>query len=373
MIESLFRKDLSDFEPYQAEEKNCRVILDANESFLNIPKELQDALGDTIKNAAFNRYPDPDSKEVCSSYLQYIYEFYKNSISKLEEEELKSKALELDLQKENIIAGNGSDELIQMIVNAFTNEGDRILVPTPNFSMYKIYAKVSGVETLETNLKENFKLDVLETIRIANREHAKIIFLSNPNNPTGAVIPEKDLMDIIENCKSIVVVDEAYGEFYGKTILDKINKYENLIVLRTCSKLGLAAIRLGFLITNGLLMNEIKKVKPPYNVNSITQQIGIFMLNNREVIKSNADKIVSERNYLFNELNNIQGVKAYQSYANFVFVEINNAYEISEKLLEQGISVRSYKDGKFNNFLRVTVGSRPENFCFLSYLKNILR
>lgn len=373
MIENLFRNDLSDFEPYQVEEKNCRVVLDANESFLNVPKELQDELGEVVKNAAFNRYPDADSKELCNLYLQYIDEFYKNGLNTLDADELKNKALELDLRAENIIAGNGSDELIQMIVNAFTSEGDKILVPSPNFSMYKIYARVSGAITIETNLKDDFKLDVLETIRVANREQVKIVFLSNPNNPTGAVIPEKDLINIIENTKSIIVVDEAYGEFYGKTIVDKINKYENLIVLRTCSKLGLAAIRLGFLITNSLLMNEIRKVKPPYNVNSITQQIGAFMLNNREVIRSNIDKIVAERTYLFNELSNINGIKAYQTGANFIFVELENAYEISQKLLEQGISVKSYKEGKLTNFLRITVGSRPENFCFLSYLKNILR
>lgn len=357
MIENLFREDLKNYELYKVEDKGCRVVLDANESFLNFPKELQEELGETVKNISFNRYPEAYSSKTCELYLNYIKSFYN---------------IDLDLNNENIIAGNGSDELIQMVINAFTIDRDRIVIPVPNFSMYKLYGQTSGAVPVEIPLNENFQFDVNRLIEMVNIIHAKVLFISNPNNPTGTIIPEEELLKIIEECNCIVVIDEAYGEFYGKTIVDKVNNYENLIVLKTCSKMGLAAIRLGFLITNTKLMEEIKKVKPPYNVNTVTQEIGSLMLNHVDIISDNIKKIVNEREYVLKELRNIANIKFYPTYSNFVLIEHENAEKIYNQLIDNGISVRYFGNGRLKNSIRLTIGSRAENFCFISYLKNIL-
>jgi len=252
--------------------------------------------------------------------------------------------------------------LIQIIVNAFIAAGDKVLMLSPDFSMYGIYTKIAGGIPVEITLDKEFKLDTEALISRVNREGIKILFLSNPNNPTGRVIPQGQINKIIEGCICIVVIDEAYFEFYGKTIIDKIDSYQNLIVLRTCSKaLGLAALRLGFLVTNDILMDELKKVKPPFNVNSITQSIASIILKNHGVIKQNVESIINERNYLCENLRNIEGIKIYPSQGNFILIKVKNVAEMKEKLLENSINIRSFKNSTLKNCLRITVGTRKEN------------
>ena len=237
MVRDLFRQDLKEFKAYEAEQNNCSIKLDANESFLTLQKEIEDGLIESIKNTPLNRYPDPASKQVCSLYADYA-----------------------GVDTKNVMAGNGSDELIQITINAFIDKGDKVMFLNPDFSMYGIYTKLARGVPVEFLLDEKFKFDVDKLISRVNSEDIKLLFISNPNNPTGGVIAEADLLKVIKNCNCIVVIDEAYYEFYGETVVDKINAFENLIVTRTCSKaLGLAALRLGFLITNEVLIQEIKK------------------------------------------------------------------------------------------------------------------
>ncbi|HEY5560798.1 MAG TPA: histidinol-phosphate transaminase [Clostridiaceae bacterium] len=365
MIDELFRKDLAEFSPYKAEIKKARVVLDANESFLNIPANLQEELLAEIRGIDYNRYPDPFSIKLCEEFLRYIGQEYLGS------GDLGTEYLGIDIK--NIIAGNGSDELISMIISAFAQQGDKVLIPTPNFSMYKIYSKVSGAIPVEYPTSEEFKLDVNNFIAKVNEEKAKIVFISNPNNPTGGVIPLYELIKIIDGCNSIVVIDEAYGEFYGKTLVDKILRFDNLIILKTCSKMGMAAIRLGFLLTNERLMEEIKKVKPPYNLNSVTQTIGYFMLYHREAIKDAVNKIILEREYLYKELSAINLITIFPSQANFILIKVPEADKTYEMLLQNNVSVRNFKDDLLKDYFRITVGSRAENFWFISHLKSILK
>ncbi|MCY6371632.1 histidinol-phosphate transaminase [Clostridium ganghwense] len=339
MIQSLFREDIKDFIPYEVGEQNYKVRLDANESFIGFSEELKNKICLAVRNIDFNRYPDPDSKKLCSFYSDYC-----------------------GVSKEYMMAGNGSDELIQIIVNAFLNKDDKIAVINPDFTMYKVYTEVRGGKVITLSSNENFNLDVDSIIEKVNNKKPKILILSNPNNPTGAVIPKKDILKIVEKCKCIVVIDEAYVDFYGKTVIDQISNYENLIVLRTCSKaLGSAALRLGFLITNKLLLKEIKKVKPPFNVNSVSQTIGEVILKNKKYIKECINRIIQERDYLYEVLSKIDGLKVYPTEANFVLFESENAEEINRYLLEKGIKIRKFKDGRLKNCLRITAGTREEN------------
>ena len=343
MIQDFFRSDLNEFKAYEVSKTNYKVRLDANECFSNLPSEIRKKIGCAIEDSIFNRYPDPTASEVCALYAQYA--------------KTKSK---------NVMVGNGSDECIQIITNTFLNRGDSVALQSPDFSIYGLYTKVAGGIPIEFPLDEELKLDVDDFILMANREEVKIVFLSNPNNPTGGIIKREDIIKIIEGCKCIVVIDEAYFEFYGQTIIDKVETYENLIVLRTLSKVGLAAIRLGFLITNPILMGELKKVKPPYNVNAITQSIASIILENSQVVYDNVQRILIERKYLLQKFSNINGIKRYSAEANFILVQVDDAQKMKGKLLEAGINVRSFTSGALQNCLRITIGSREENEYLLS-------
>ena len=346
MVQDFFREDLSDFESYSAGKIDYNVRLNANESFNNLDFETRKEIGKAIENSIYNRYPDPESLEVCDLYAKYA-----------------------NVLSINVMAGNGSDECIQIIAHTFLNAGDKVAMQSPDFSMYGLYTKVAGGIPIEFPLGAELELNVDGFISMANSEKVKIVFLSNPNNPTGNIIKREDIIKIIEGCKCIVVIDEAYFEFYGESILDKIDFYDNLIVLRTCSKIGLAAIRLGFMITSNVLMSELKKVKPPYNVNSITQSISCVILKKPEIIYNNVKNILAERSYLWEKLSCISGIKLYKSKSNFILVEVPNALETKAKLLNQSINVRCFTSGKLVNCLRITIGSREENNCLL---KNII-
>ena len=343
MIQDFFRSDLNEFKAYEVSKTDYKVNLDANEYFSNLPSHIRNKVGCAIEDSIFNRYPDPTASEVCALYAQYA----------------KTKSI-------NVMAGNGSDECIQIITNTFLNTGDKVALQSPDFSMYGLYTKVAGGIPIGFALDEEFKLDVEGFILMANREKVKIVFLSNPNNPTGGIIKKEDIIKIIEACKCIVVIDEAYFEFYGQTIIDKVEAYENLIVLRTLSKVGLAAIRLGFLITNPILMGELKKVKPPYNVNAITQSIASIILENLQVIYKNVDLILIERKYLLQKFRNINGIKLFRAEANFILVQVYDAQMMKGRLLESGINVRSFTSHALQNCLRITIGSREENEYLLS-------
>ena len=343
MMQDYFRNDLSDFESYNAGKIDYKVRLNANESFSNLGVATRKKLGMVIENSIYNRYPDAESLKVCNLYAKYA-----------------------KVDSVNVMAGNGSDECIQIIAHTFLNTGDKVAMQSPDFSMYGLYTKVAGGIPIEFSLDEELKLDVEGFISMANRKEVKIVYLSNPNNPTGNIITRENIIKIIEGCKCIVVIDEAYFEFYGKTIVDTINIYENLIVLRTCSKIGLAAIRLGFLITNNVLMQELKKVKPPYNVNSISQSIASVIFEEPEIIHKNIESILIERSYLWKKLSNIDGIKLYRAEANFILIEVANAKEMKRQLLKQSINVRSFSTGKLENCLRITIGSREENNSLLN-------
>lgn len=343
MINDLFREDLKSFKPYEVDKNNYTIRLDANESFLNFSEELKEELINSIGNIFFNRYPDSDSIEICKLYADYAGVNFKN-----------------------VMAGNGSDELIQIIVNAIIKAGDKVMMLTPDFSVYNIYTKLVGGMPVEFQLNNNFELDVEALITKVNFEEVKLIFISNPNNPTGGVIPEEQLIRIITETKSIVVIDEAYYEFYGETLVDKINIHENLVILRTCSKaIGLAALRLGFLITNKLLMNEFKKVKLTYNVNTVTQSIAAVVLKKPDLIKKNIEFILKEREYLLSELKKIKGITIYPTKANYVLIESRFKDELRKKTLGCGISVRNFSSPRLKNCLRITVGNREENKAFI--------
>ncbi|WMJ80285.1 histidinol-phosphate transaminase [Clostridium sp. MB40-C1] len=349
MIEKFFREDIKDFEPYEAEKEDFRIRLDANESFIGLGKNLKDKILDAVINVEFNRYPDPQSSRLCSLYGKYC-----------------------NINEKYIMAGNGSDEIIQIITNAFLDKGDKLAILDPDFSMYKAYTRVRGGKIISISLDKDFKIDVDFLIERINCENPKIFMFSNPNNPTGGIIPKEDIIRIVEKCNCIVVVDEAYVEFYGDSVIDQIKNYTNLIVLRTCSKaLGSAILRLGFAITNQLILKELKKVKPPFNVNGISQVVGEVILKDIGYINGAVKEIVKQRDYLYEELSKINKIEVYKTNANFVLFKSINSKKINQRLEHNGIKVRSFKNEVLQDYLRITAGNEIENEEVLKIIKEI--
>ena len=347
MSSRYLRKELRALKPYIVDRAKYRIRLDANESFIRLEDYLIDEMKEVISSALFNRYPDADSEGVCSLYAKYA-----------------------GVSCKSIMAGNGSDELIQVMVNTFVEKGEKVVVLSPDFSMYSFYTEVGGGVPLKIESDEEFNIDIDYLIKEVVRINPKMIILSNPNNPTGAIIEREKLIKLIESCKCLVVIDEAYFEFYGETLVDKIDEFDNLIILRTCSKAaGMAAIRLGFLITNQELLSELKSVKPPFNVNSISQSFGEVILKNRNIIKLNADKIIQQREILTRELSKFKQLKLFKTKANFILIKLEEAVALNKKLLEKGIKIRSFGGGKLTNCMRITVGSKSENVGILEVIE----
>lgn len=351
-MENFKKNRYKDLKPYDAEEFQGYINLGANESFLNFSEELKDGLIKIIKNFSFNRYPSSDCLELRTAFSEYI-----------------------SISKDRILAGNGSDELIFLVMEAFLEKGDKVLTLDPDFVMYSQYANVLGVNNVKFESEKDFTLDEKDFFLAIEKEKPKMVILSNPNNPTGAIISKNVLIDLVKNYNLIVVIDEAYGEFYKDSMIPYINEFHNLIVLKTTSKsIGLAALRIGFLLGNEDVITEIKKIKAPYNINAMSQEIGTLVLKHKELLKKSTDEILREKNYLLSELKKLDKyLKINISHTNFFLVDFENAKEVYEYLLNNKIITRDFNGGRLLNSLRINVGSREENERLISCLKSYFK
>lgn len=340
-IRKFVRPNVYSLTAYSAKDIPCRVKLDANESPYGFPNVFK-----TIKSVKTNRYPDPEARG-----LRELI------------------AREFRVKPENILQGNGSDELIYQLITTF---GGPVLYPVPTFSMYGIISQALGEERIAIPLNEEFDLDSQNILLRIRREKPRLIFLSTPNNPTGNCFSSENILKIIEasSLTSIVVVDEAYQPFASERgFIPFLNDYENLIIMRTLSKIGLAGLRVGFLIAREEIINEVNKVRLPFNLNSFSQAIAAEVIKKRTLLKGYIKSIISERGKLFNELSKIKGIRPYPSEANFILFRVNGPDVVYNKLLRRGVLVRNMK-GIIDGCLRVTVGTPQENKLFLKALKD---
>lgn len=346
-INNLVKPVVRSLRAYEAKDIPCRVKLDANESPYDFGKYVPKALK-TIKT---NRYPDPEAKEV------------KKLLSK-----------RFSILPENILQGNGSDELIYYLVTTF---GGPVLYPTPTFSMYGIISQALGEKTIAIPLDKEFDIDLDKTLKAIRKEKPKVIFLSSPNNPTGNCFSSDRIMKIIDSSLaarhlSLVVVDEAYQPFSSeKGFLPLLKDYKNLVIMRTLSKIGLAALRLGFLIADAEIIRAVNKVRLPFNVNTISQAVASEVLKDRRGLDASVKAITSERERLFMEMGRIKGIRLFPSEANFILFKMRTPDRIYNALLKKGILVRNMK-GVVNGCLRVTIGTHEESTSFLKALQDVL-
>ncbi len=330
----MFRKEVRYFESYETMKGDHRIWLDKNESPFDIPDELKDRIFDELKKIEFNRYPD---------------------ISGLPLREKLATHLSLDVS--NIVVGNGSDQLIDGILDLFV--GNQVVIHSPTFGMYSFYAKKKGLELVDIPLDEDHDLPCMDSYG----DDVKVIFICSPNTPTGNMISRDKIVDVLEKGYP-VVLDEAYIDFARGSNIDLVEEYENLIVLRTLSKAyGLAAMRVGYAVAQPSVMLQLSKIVSPFIINKISMKMAEMMLEQKELIRERVEYIKNEREKLISEFSEY----AYPSETNFVMLDLD-AYEY---LLEQGIVVRKL-DGRLKGKIRVTVGTVEENREVTDALKDFL-
>jgi histidinol-phosphate aminotransferase len=298
-----------------------------------------------------NRYPDPYQISL------------KTTISEIKRIELKK-----------IFLGNGSDEIIDLCFRVFCNPGiDKALIFPPTYGMYEVAAAINDIEVVRIPLKDNFQIDLEKAESLFNDKKIKLLFICSPNNPTGNCINEEDIMFIIEKFRGIVVLDEAYIDFSGKiSFINIVDKYSNLIVLQTFSKgLGLAAVRIGMAFTNPDIIYYLNRLKPPYNISSISQTAAQKKIAMIEEYSEQIKLITDERERLSERLKNISTIqKVYPSEANFLLVKVKDANLIYNTLVDNGIIVRN-RSSAIPDCLRITVGSREENDTLIKAMEEI--
>ena len=358
IAQNIIRADVRALAAYHVPDASGFVKLDAMENPYTLPPELQQQLGARLGTAALNRYPVPS------------YAGLKAAIRE-----------RMDIPAGfDVVLGNGSDELISIVSVACARPGAKVLAPLPGFVMYAMSAQFAGLQFVGVPLAPDFSLD-LDAMLAAVREHRPAItYLAYPNNPTGNLFDLDAMLAIIREVgdSGVVVVDEAYQPFADASFMSRLPQHPNVIVMRTVSKLGLAGIRLGYMSGSAELLGEFDKVRPPYNVNVLTETTAEFVLEHAAVLDAQAAAICAERARLSAELAAMPGVQVYPSAANFVLLRIArpdlSGTQVFDRLLQRKVLVKNV--GKMHslleNCLRVTVSTPEENAIFLDALRSSL-
>ncbi len=344
-ITKLLRPEVKKLKAYFVDETPYRVKLDAMENPYSLPPEVQRSMADLVAGTAINRYPDPSAAKL------------KEAIAEL-----------WGIGTKRMILGNGSDELIQMIIMAF---GGPIIVPTPSFAMYELTARALSQDVAAVPLTSTFNLSADRVLKKEKDVKAKVIFLANPNNPTGNRFADEAVHKILNKSGAAVVIDEAYFSFSGKSYLPLMKDYPNMIILRTLSKIGFAGLRIGILTSSARVIDQLNKIRLPYNINALSQAAAIAALGRRDILNQQISLLVAGRQRLYNDLSGIKGLTVYPSETNFIlFRTTRDADRIHEKLKEAGILIKNLnRPGPLKNCLRVTVGTPEENSDFLKALE----
>ena len=354
LIEKLIRPEIRALAAYTVPDAAGFVKLDAMENPCALPDHVRRELGHRLSEVALNRYPVP-------SYTT-----------------LKAKICEKFGVPAgfSVMLGNGSDELISIISTACAKPGAKVLAPTPSFVMYERSAQFAGMEFIGVPLKADFSLDKAAMLEAIEQQRPAITYLSYPNNPTGNLFDAEEMVEILRAVgeTGLVVVDEAYQPFAHASFMPRLAEFGNLIVMRTVSKLGLAGIRLGYMAGGGDLLAQIDKVRPPYNINVLTQAAAEFVLDHDEVLDAQAQMLCQQRSMLAAALAALPGIEVFPSAGNFLLIRLHgagiNSADITNRLAERRVLIKNV--GKMHllldNCLRITVSTPEENSLFLDAL-----
>jgi histidinol-phosphate aminotransferase len=348
--DKLIRPEILALEAYHVADSDGMVKLDAMENPYPLPAAMRRELGEYLSRVDLNRYPDPTGRKL---------------------RELLARKMQVPAGME-ILLGNGSDDLIQIVTFAMARPGAAVMFPAPTFVMYAMDATLSGMKPLRYALREDFTLDRDAFVARVKAEQPALIFIAYPNNPTGILYPEEDIAAVLRAAQGLVVLDEAYHVFAQKSFMPRLGEFPNLAVMRTVSKLGLAGIRLGYLVGRPEWIGELNKVRQAYNVNVLTQAAATFVLERLEVLEEQAAKIRADRAGLGQALAALPGVTVFPSEANFFLVRVPDADRAFEALRRQGVLVRNLNGPGLKNCLRITVGTPDENRILLTAMREAL-
>lgn len=348
------RPEIQQLSAYRVADAEDLIKLDAMENPYAWSPERVAAWLERLREVSVNRYPDPEARRLKARLREYM-------------------AIPPDM---GIILGNGSDELIQMILLATVGPGRAVIAPEPTFVMYRQIAAVLGLQYRGVPLREDFSLDLPAMLRVIEEQEPAVVFIAYPNNPTGNLFSAEEVEAIIKAAPGLVIVDEAYSIFAGKTLMPRLGDYEQLLVMRTLSKIGLAGLRLGLLVGSPLWLNELEKVRLPYNINELTQVSAEFVLERPAELDEQARFIRADRLRLQSALQQLPGLRIYPSDANFILFRTppGQAGAIFSKIKECGILIKNLSShgGLLADCLRVTVGTAEENQAFLDALNTAL-
>ena len=327
------------------------IKLEANENPWPLPDAVKARLATALAQVPLNRYPEGGSDALRATLRRAL-------------------AIPDAL---GLIAGNGSDELIQLVVAALARPGATVLAPEPTFVMYRANALNAGMRFVGVALRADFTLDRTTMLEAIERERPAVIFLASPNNPTGTRYPDADIEALIRATPGLVVVDEAYAPFADESLLNRVGEFPNLLLMGTLSKVGMAGIRLGYAAAAPEWIDELNKVRPPYNVNSLTQAAVGALLADTGWIGEQATAIRSERQRLSVALARLPGATVFPSQANFLLVRVGSADRVFDGLKARRILVKNLAGGHplLANCLRITVGTPEENDLLLAAMNEL--
>jgi histidinol-phosphate aminotransferase len=353
-VERLVSSDIRKLNAYQVPDSSGMLKLDAMENPFVWPEAIRQKWLEQLSSAPINRYPDADARVL------------KQQIHKI-----------MDVPEGvDLVLGNGSDELIQLIAMAVNAPGRKIMAPEPSFVMYRMVTKFLGMDYVGVPLGADFEIDLQTTIQKIENENPAVIFLAQPNNPTGNLWGDEKLRRILEAANGLVVIDEAYTAFTDADYLGWLETYPNLLIMRTLSKVGLAGLRLGLLFGHSQWMTEINKLRLPYNINVLTQMSAAFALEHYDMLIEQTQELVRQRENLINSLKSIEGLVVYPSAANFVLVRLTKgtAGAAHEGLKQHSILVKKL-DGAhplLEGCLRINVSSKEDNDLLIQSLSQVM-
>ncbi len=347
---NLFAKKLSSVEPYAVDTGVYKARLDANESFIALPEYIREKISKALSGFDYNRYPDPAATRLKEAFCGYY-----------------------GLKAENVGVGNGSDEIISLLMNCFLDTGSKVLTFTPDFSMYAFYASLAGMQVVTCEKKADFSIDFDAAEKLLEENDIKLVIFSNPCNPTGRIEKKCDIERLAKKSPgTIFVVDEAYMDFASvkstESFLGETENYPNIVVLKTLSKaLGAASLRLGFIVADKTFCDMFFAVKSPYNVNGVSQVIGEILLSEKAFLDECTEKLTDSAQKLRREIIEKGIGSPYETYTNFVFFTDKDAEKKQKYLKENGVLIRKF--GIDGGALRITAGNEEENKTVIDLLK----
>jgi len=354
--DKVVRPEIKAMQAYHVADATGLVKLDIMESPYGLPRELAEEVGRLVSGLSLNRYPVPTAARL-RVLIREVMQVPAGC---------------------DVLLGNGSDECIQYITATVAREGAVVMAPAPSFAMFSMHAFFYRVRFVGVPLRADFGFDVDAFLAAMQKDKPALVWIAFPNNPTGNAFPVADIERVVRAAPGLVVIDEAYQPFAGATFMPRLAQFENMAVMRTVSKIGMAGLRLGYVAGRPEWIEAFNKVRSPFNVNVVTEAVAIKLLENKAVLDAQAAKVLAERERLRPELERLPGITVYPTAANFFLVRVAGGKgagtRVFDSLRAQGVLVKDFSGGlpALENCLRITVGTPDENRILLTAMREAL-